>query len=206
VSQNRKKAFWWAMGALLVCSIPLAARVWLQLNGAIERPELGAVGDFIIRDESGAPLNRDQLRRSVTVVIHWPNSCVGNLNCESARSMVNQVQGWVGKSLKPKWTEENNPLNLVIVGDGASSLSRADGWRVFPEPAEPGTIIPSSARTSEPWVIIIDNNLLFAAQENLNGEVNFKALERTLSKTAFDQYLGNYLSSRTFMGPKRRQN
>jgi hypothetical protein len=206
MNRNRKRATWWAFGALVVCAIPLGARVWLESHGAIERPELGAVGEFIIRDESGAPLNHDQLRRSVTVVLHWPKSCLEAGNCDAARNTVNQVQSWVSQSLKPKWTEENNPLNLVIVGEGAMSLPRADGWRVFPGQVEPGTIIPSTSDTSKPWVLIIDNNLLFAAQENLAGTVNFEALERVLSKTAFDQYLGNYLSSRTFMGPKRRQN
>ena len=51
-----------------------------------------------------------------------------------------------------------------------------------------------------------DGKEQFAAREDLDKELDFKHLERVLSKTAFDQYLGNYLANRTFMGPKRKQN
>lgn len=206
MTKNRKRALLWALVALVVSSVPLGARLWLERHGAIERADLGAVGEFIIRDESGVALNRDQLRRSVTVVIYWPKNCQDSQSCAAALDSVKQLREWVTLSLQPRWTEEKNPLNLFVVGEAARALEKTDGWRVFPEVIEPGSIIPTNSDTAKPQVVVIDNNLLFAASENLDQTLNFKMLERVLSKTAFDQYLGNYLSGRTFMGPKRHQN
>jgi hypothetical protein len=206
MTKNRKRATLWALGALLVCSIPLAARVWLDQNGALEREDLGAVGEFILRDERDAALNRDQLRRSVSIVIFWPGSCGEQQNCSSARGNVAKLERWVNESLKPKWTEEKNPLNLLVVGEGSSTIPKMADWRVFPGVVDPGSVIPLALDLAKPHVVVIDNNLLFSAAEPLAEELNFARLERVLSKTAFDQYLGNYLSGRTFMGPRRHQN
>lgn len=206
MSDNRKRALRWALGAFVVCLVPLGARVWLEQNGAVERADLGAVGEFILRDDSGSALNRDQLRRSVTIVIYWPKKCEDPQSCHGARDAVKKVQNWVADSLQPRWTEEKNPLNLFVAGESAVELPRLPSWRIFPGVVDPGTIIPGRLDTSKPHVVVIDNNLLFAASEDLEQGVNFEKLERVLSKTAFDQYLGNYLSGRTFMGPKRHQN
>ena len=206
MTKNGKRASLWALGALLVCLIPLATRVWLDQNGALERADLGAVGEFILRDETGSALNRDQLRRSVSIVIFWPGACSDSQSCLGARGNVTRVKDWVLQSLRPRWTEENNPLNLLIVGEGSQTLPRMDGWRVFPGTVDPGTVVPVGMDLSKPQIAVIDNNLLFSAREELAEDLNFKKLERVLSKTAFDQYLGNYLSGRTFMGPKRHQN
>jgi hypothetical protein len=178
----------------------------LERNGAIDRADLGAVGEFIVRDEGAIPLNREELRRSITVLLYWPKSCVASDSCKIARERVNQLQNWVNESLKPRWSEENNPLKLVVIGEGALDVPRAEGWRFFSEAPQPGSIVPQAMDMSKPWAVVIDNNLLFAALEDLSQPIDFQRLERVLSKTTFDQYLGNYLSRRTFMGPKRHQN
>jgi hypothetical protein len=68
------------------------------------------------------------------------------------------------------------------------------------------TLLPATATLDQPWLVVVDNVLQFSALESLNGELDFARLGRVISKTSFDQYLGNYLSRRTFMGPKRTQN
>lgn len=206
MNQKHKRGLKWALVALVICSIPLAGRLWLESNGALERPDLGAIGEFVMRDQADMPLIRDQLRRSVTVILHWPASCVEPNSCETARKTAKTVGQWVDSSLKPKWTEENNPLILAVVGEGAASLEGLNGWRVFAtQPAE-ATILPAGTDMTKPWLVVVNNELLFSAREDLNQDIDFQMLERVLSKTAFDQYLGNYLSRRTFMGPKRHQN
>ena len=123
--------------------------------------------------------------------------------CKSLRTVGRQ---WVNDSLKPKWTEEKNPLVLAVVGEGASDLKGFDGWRQFSLKPDDGALLPAKTDLDRPWLVVVDNTLQFAAREDLNKELDFKHLERVLSKTAFDQYLGNYLANRTFMGPKRKQN
>lgn len=206
MKENQKRALKWALSALIICLIPLLARIWLERNGAIERPELGAVGDFVLRDEAGIPMTKDHLRRSITVILHWPSVCQNETSCAAARKTASEVRSWVDRELRPRWTEENNPLVLIIAGDGASGLTGFQGWRVFNRRPEEGTILPSGTDLTKPWLVVVDNSLIFAAREDLNNAVDFVMLERVLSKTAFDQYLGNYLARRTFMGPKRQQN
>jgi len=201
-----KRALTWAGLALMVCLVPLAARVWLHFNGAVESVTLGVVGEFVMRDEGGRPLTRDQLRRSVTIVVNWPSQCVGPEQCLLAKEQLPKIMTWVRESLEPKWTEEKNPLNLLVVGEGAASVSADGRWRRFPEIAQSGSILPASADVDRPTLVLVDNILQFAAMEPLDGELDFTRLSRVISKTAFDQYLGNYLARRTFMGPKRTQN
>jgi hypothetical protein len=62
------------------------------------------------------------------------------------------------------------------------------------------------ADLDQPWLVVVDNVLQFSALESLNSDLDLERLGRVISKTSFDQYLGNYLSRRTFMGPKRTQN
>lgn len=201
-----KRALIWAGLALLVCMAPLAARVWLHFNGAVEPVALGVVGEFVIRDEGGRALTRDQLRRSVSIVVNWPSQCAGVDRCLLAKDQLPKLMTWVRDSLEPKWTEEKNPLNLLVVGEGAGRVSVDGRWRRFPEAAQAGTILPSSAEIDRPTLVLVDNILQFAAMETLDSELDFTRLGRVISKTAFDQYLGNYLARRTFMGPKRTQN
>jgi hypothetical protein len=123
-----------------------------------------------------------------------------------AKEQLPKIMTWVRESLEPKWTEEKNPLNLLVVGSGASSVTVDRRWRRFPETAQLGTVLPLSADVDRPTLVLVDNILQFAAMEPLDGELDFTRLGRVISKTAFDQYLGNYLARRTFMGPKRTQN
>ncbi len=206
MNQNHKRALKWTVGALIVCLIPLFGRIWLDRNGALERPDLGYVGDFVLRDQADVPLAKDQLRRSITVILHWPAECADQNACENARKTAFLLRQWVDSQLKPKWTEENNPLVLVVVGDGAAGLPEFKDWRIFAVKPDEATLLPAGTDMTKPWLVVADNALLFAAREDLNQSVDFPMLERILSKTAFDQYLGNYLSRRTFMGPKRHQN
>ena len=203
---RRQKALFWALLALIIGLVPLVARLWLERNGAIEQPGLGVVGEFVFRDELDGVLTRDQLRRSTTVVIHWPSACRGANQCVLARQNLEQLRAWVEGSLVPKWSEENNPLLLVIVGDGASDLSSFKGWKRFNEKVDGGTILPVGSDINKPWLTVVDNVLQFAALQNLESSVDIVRLERVISKSSFDQYLGNYLSRRTFMGPRRTHN
>ena len=203
---RRKRALLWSAGVLVVCSIPVWGRIWLEQNGALERPDLGVVGEFVVRDQFDVPLTRDQMRRSISIIVYWPESCAPMSQCESARKSVGFVRKWVDDSLKPKWTEERNPLILGAVGEAAAALPELADWRRFRIKPDAGTLLPHGADLNKPWLVVIDHALQFAALEELERPVSFSHLERVLSKTAFDQYLGNYLSSRTFMGPKRRQN
>lgn len=204
-SKRHQKALRWAALALVLCTLPLAARVWLDRNGAIEQSELGVVGDFVVRDEFDHPLTKDQLRRALTLVIYWPKDCVTPETCREARTRVEALQAWVQSSLEPKWTEEKNHLHLLVLGEGALGIDAGGRWRRFPETIDAQALLPASASLNQPWCVVIDNVLQFAALENLNTDLNFRRLGRVISKTSFDQYLGNYLSRRTFMGPKRTQ-
>ena len=201
-----KRALLWASGALILCLVPLFGRIWLERHGALERPELGVVGQFVLRDQLDIPLTRDQMRRSVTVIMYWPAACSPTNSCENSRKTANLVHEWVNKSLKSKWSEDNNTLILAVVGDGADSLSEFGDWRKFAGKPADGTILPAATDLERAWLVVVDNSLQFSAREDLEASVDFEKLERVLSKTAFDQYLGNYLSKRTFMGPRRTQN
>lgn len=203
---RHRKALMWAVLALLLGSLPVAGRVWLQKHGALEQPDLGVVGEFVIRDEADQALTRDQLRRALTLIVYWPKSCISAADCQDAKRRVMDLQSWVGSTLEPGWTEEKNPLHLIIIGEGAGDLDSVGRWRRFPELVEANTLLPSSAELHRPWLVVVDNVLQFSALESLDGDLNFEKLGRVISKTAFDQYLGNYLSRRTFMGPKRTQN
>jgi len=203
---RRRKALLWAVLALALGSVPLAARVWLEKNGAMEQPSLGVLGEFVIRDDNDRPLTRDQLRRALTLILYWPKNCISAPSCQEARKRVEELRSWVEAALEPGWTEEKNQLHLIVVGEGALDLTASGRWRRFPESIEANTLLPSNAALDQPWLIVVDNILQFSALESLDKDLDFDRLGRVISKTSFDQYLGNYLSRRTFMGPKRTQN
>lgn len=203
---RRRKALLWALLALALGSVPLVARVWLEKNGAMEQPSLGVLGEFVIRDDNDRPLTRDQLRRALTLILYWPKNCISTPSCQEAKKRVEELRTWVDEALEPGWTVEKNQLHLIVVGEGALDLEASGRWRRFPGSVDANTLLPSTAALDQPWLVVVDNILQFSALESLNGDLDFDRLGRVISKTSFDQYLGNYLSRRTFMGPKRTQN
>jgi hypothetical protein len=203
---RRRKALIWALLALVLGSVPLAARVWLEKNGAMEQPALGVLGEFVIRDDNDRPLTRDQLRRALTLILYWPKNCISAPSCQAAKKRVEALRSWVDATLEPGWAEEKNQLHLIVLGEGALDVEAYGRWRRFPESIEANTLLPSMADLDQPWLVVVDNVLQFSALESLNSDLDLERLGRVISKTSFDQYLGNYLSRRTFMGPKRTQN
>jgi len=204
---RHRKALRWAGLALVLCLVPLAARVWFEKNGALEQPDLGVVGEFVMRDENERPLTRDQLRRALTLIVYWPKECGGSSDeCGEARQRFEVLSSWVQETLEPGWTEEKNPLHLIIIGEEALDLKAPQRWRRFSGVVDENTLLPPGVSMNEPWLVVVDNVLQFAALESFNKDLNFQRIARVISKTSFDQYLGNYLSRRTFMGPKRTQN
>jgi hypothetical protein len=203
---RQRRALKWSALALTLGFMTLLGRIWLDRHGAVERPELGVVGEFILRDHVDQPLTRDQLRRSLTVIIYWPPACSDANLCAEARTNINAVNGWIEHTLTAKWGEDHNPLMKLAVGSGAKTLSLKADWRRFESPQSEVGLLPVGSDLTKPWLVVVDNNLQFAFREDFNQVLDLSHLERVLSKTAFDQYLGNYLSKRTFMGPKRTQN
>jgi hypothetical protein len=191
-----------------MCSLVLGAsllvgRIWLEYHGAMENPALGVIGEFLIRDTNDQPLSREQLRRAVTVMFYWPAECGDQNACTEARKNADLTRTWVEDKLTTDRGEDKNPLHLLVIGEASDQIFVNEKWRVFKSKPELGALLPQTADLKQPMVLVVDNMLQFALMEPLNQPVSHQRLDRVLSKTTFDQYLGNYLAKRTFMGPRR---
>jgi hypothetical protein len=160
---------------------------------------LGQVLPFVFYDDKGLPLTRELLYKGVTLILYTPSPCDAQ-TCPVAARQVTMISDWVSKNLSIEHAEEKNPLNLLTAG--GSSIAPA-GWRKMVGAIDPGTLIPLSCSADRSWFVVIDPWLNFAGAWSLDESMDQATLERVLSKTTFEQYLGNYLSRRTFMGPRK---
>ncbi|MCX6125585.1 MAG: hypothetical protein NTV34_12700 [Proteobacteria bacterium] len=197
---RHRRAILWTFGVLVALGAPIAYLMSLNLKaGKIARPSLGEVGTFIYRDVTGEAVTRDSLYKGLTFVINLPKRCSLKL-CpnESANAML--ASKWVSDNLTIPYTEEKNPLNLMVTG-GSSVI--VPGWRVIPENLNVGTLVPIGYDPEQSWLAVIDPWLDFAGAWNLSVPLDQTSMERVLSRASFEQYLGNYLAKRTFMGPRK---
>lgn len=198
---RHRRALLWTFGFAAVLAGPLAFRIWLQTDaGNVAVPHLGDVESLVYHDVAGEAITRDVLRRGVTIVVHIPKSCQGNA-CDLARQQAETTKAWIKDHLTINYTEEKNPLFLLATGGGW--LPKEPTWRTINEVVLEGSLLPRGYSNDQTWLVVIDPWLVFAGAWDLSQPIDHKRLERVLSRTTFEQYIGNYLARRTFMGPKR---
>ena len=200
MSIRHRRAMLWTAGVLIVLGAPITYLISLNLKaGNVARPSLGEVGTFIYRDVTGKTVTRDSLYKGLTFVINLPRRCSTEL-CPNESTNAILASKWVADNLTIGYTEEKNPLNLLVTG-GSSVL--VPGWRVIPEALDVGTLVPSGYAPEQSWLAVVDPWLDFAGAWDLSVPLDQSSMERVLSRASFEQYLGNYLAKRTFMGPRK---
>lgn len=198
---RQRRAIYWTLGVAAILAGPLAFRIWLQSQaGAVAVPRLGDVESFVYHDTKGEAVTREHLRRAVTIVMHIPAQC-SDAKCDLARTQAQTTQTWIKDHLTMTYTEEKNPLILLSTGGGYQPGDPS--WRSIDEDIVEGALLPRGYPNNHAWLAVIDPWLLFAGAWDLTQPIDHKQLERVLSRTTFEQYMGNYLARRTFMGPKR---
>lgn len=202
MQSRHRRAMFWTLGIAAVLAGPLAYRIWLQADAeTVAMPNLGDVQPFVYHDTRGQSLTRETLRRGVTVVIHIPKNCP-EAECGLARAQARTTETWIKTHLTIRHAEEKNPLFLLSTGGGFNPADR-DAWQVIDEDISDGTLLPSGHARTQAWLVVIDPWLSFGGAWDLTKPIDQRRLERVLSRTTFEQYMGNYLARRTFMGPKR---
>lgn len=201
MQSRQRRALFWTLGVAAILAGPIGFRIWLQTQaGAVALPHLGEVQPFVYHDIKGEALTREHLRRGVTIVMHIPAQC-SDAACDLARAQAEATEVWIKNHLTMTYTEEKNPLFLLSTGGGYRS--RDPSWRVVSEDITDGTLLPQGYARNHAWLVVIDPGLVFAGAWDLTQSIDRKQLERVLSRTTFEQFMGNYLARRTFMGPKR---
>jgi hypothetical protein len=182
--------------------LPISYRVWLEYGSEYSKLDsgLGTVQPFVLRDTKDIPLTKETLARSVSVVLNIPAS-MNPEHTEIIKNNVTFISKWISENLILSNPEEKNPLNLLVIGDDFGLTT--PNWRKFNAKVESGSLIPEKYSPDDPLLVLIDPNLEFAGTWSLSKEQPNNTLEKVFSRTIFEQYLGNYLSRRTFMGPKR---
>ena len=200
MDQRHRRALLWTLGIFVLLAVPITFRAILELRtkGASSN-DLGSLGVFVYRDTQGRGITREYLYKSVTMVINIAPSCT-QVTCPMEFSQIEAVRKWTEANLKIGYTEEKNPLHLFFAGDPSFLLP---GWRTIVDPLVEGELIPNGYSSTQSLLIVVDPWLEFANVWDLSKELDLALLERFLSKTTFEQYLGNYLGRRTFMGPKK---
>ena len=203
MSNRHRRALRWMLAVAAVLVGPVSYRIYLQSKaGDVASPKLGDVGEFVYHDTAGSPWTIPVLRRSVTLVLHIPKNCRID-SCGLTWSQAASTMTWVQSHLTIKHAEEKNPLNLLVTG-GNESFVPQEGWAVIRETIDPGTLVPTKFDIQKPWLVAIDPDLNFAGGWSLAEPLPQETIERVLSRTTFDQYMGNYLARRTFMGPRKK--
>lgn len=201
MDKRRKRALLWTLAILTLVSGPLLFQAWLISDaGKVAIPNLGHVEPFVLRDVEDQPITKEILYQAVVIVVNIPQSCAGS-SCPLAQAQAKEISLWIQDQLKIGYTEEKNPLHLISTGGGFTPPTT--GWRIVSAPAPAGGLIPESYDPNTPWLVVIDPWLVFAGAWDLTKPIDRKTLQRVLSRTTFEQYLGNYLARRTFMGPRR---
>lgn len=196
---RRNRSLAWTIGVFAVLAGPISFRIWLDTEaGRVAAPRLGTVEPFVYRDTEDKPLTKDGLVQGVVVVVNIPSTCD---SCDVALRQASETAAWIHANLVIGYTEEKNPLHLLSTGGGY--VPQEPGWRTIKELPRAGELIPEGYDPTKPWLVVIDPWMVFAGAWDLSQPIDQKNLERVLSRTTFEQYLGNYLARRTFMGPRR---
>lgn len=202
MTHRHRRALFWTLGIAVFFAGPIAFRIWLQSDAAaVAIPDLGDVGTFVYHDSAGEPITREVLRRGVTIVVHIPKSCDDN-TCSLALEQARATEKWIKDQLSSGYTEEKNPLFLISSGGGFQP-TEGSKWHTINEVVTEGSLLPMEHASDRAWLVVVDPWLVFAGAWDLTKPIDHKRLERVLSRTTFEQYMGNYLARRTFMGPKR---
>ncbi|MCX6118073.1 MAG: hypothetical protein NT027_11065 [Proteobacteria bacterium] len=201
---KQKRAFIWAAAVGIFFVVPIGYRAWLEFGSvsSLANYNLGEVVPFVYRDRQNDPVTMDHVERAVTIVIHVPDQ-LDPKGSNIVDGNVSLIVDWVKKNLTVRYSEEKNPLNLFKTGPGKHLDHVLSEWRFIDETILDQTLIPSGYDLSKPWLVVIDGNRLFTGAWSLESPINVRLVQSALSRTTFEQYLGNYLARRTFMGPRR---
>lgn len=189
------------VGSCLLCLV-----VFLIAISKREVPyeiESTPIASFLLKDERGRYWTNKDLQGALTVLWVVPKTCQEFCG----QDMVEKVQSLVGETLRTQSSGgEKNPVNLIVIEEVERGLSYPSQWaKVKLSVADEPFLKAFSGGINRAFLVLVDDKVQAKAVVELSPEADEKAVATLLAKHTTHQFLNNYLSRRTFMGPKRNQ-
>lgn len=192
------------------CSIPIIFRIWVEQKHSESQKlkVLDNLGQFYFEDVKGNAFTQVDLHNTVNFVI--VSQCQGS--CTLIQSALFGVDKWVQSNFT--YSGQSNPLHTTsILSASKEILSRTpDRWRRIQingdtDQSEIQKFIPKPLTDefsqSESFIVLITGKLEIVKIMDLK-DFDAERISSVLSRLSFNTYLDQYLSERTFMGPKRK--
>lgn len=191
----------------IIAMIPVAFLYYVSVNfSASQNIRDLAAPDFLMTDASGGYFTNQSLIGKVTYMTYIPQSCT---DCEKYIATTSEVHNWSKKSLKKleHFEESDVHLTRVLVSSHPDAKKEFSSWEQVNESENSNIdmkhLIESCGATNlQPFTIIFDRSARIRAcvdQQNFEAE----KMKRLLSKITFNTSMDEYLSERTFFGPRK---
>ncbi|MFK7825352.1 MAG: hypothetical protein AB8G05_14450 [Oligoflexales bacterium] len=159
------------------------------------------VRPFYLQTSENMGFSLSDLRNKVTLLALIPAKC---LTQQEINEALYRSQKWANEQLG---SNKSKPFQLVALTEGQIEVPhqwtqiKVEDGQVFQKKLDPfleGEFLPQ-----ELSLVFIDQNAVVTGVFSYSGIEDWKEIEALWSKLVFNHYLSDYLSKRTFFGPKR---
>lgn len=185
----------------LILLIPIISVIYLKQKSSSNKSEMTyPVKPFFLQGERGS-LTLHDLRGKISLVALIPKKT--SPSDKDLSKILHQIEAWAKSQFKNS-TQKSPPYQLITISEETASSS--SNWIPFILGSkfreEVNAFLGHTDLLTETFFLLID--------ENANVRTKFAAEEKTWdhtkstwSKLIFNLYLQDYLSKRTFFGPKK---
>lgn len=161
------------------------------------------VKPFYLQATDNSSISLSDLRSKVTLLAVIPSKCLSPDQLDEA---LQRSQKWAKEQLGNK---SKKPFQLIAMYQDNIDVSldwlqvHLEGEQVFRREIEP--FFENVSSVQELNLVFIDQNAVVKGVFPYSGIEDWKEIEGLWSRLIFNHYLTDYLSKRTFFGPKREQ-
>lgn len=185
-------------------SVPLVFIVWIktQYKSDIGEQSAGETGAFYLETRKGESFTNINLRNQVTLMAIAPSGC---LDCTI--ETFDKARLWAEEHLSYEGIKKV-PYQLVLLGE--ARVNPGSEWIRLKVTNTQGVAFEEEIRpflgdaewtNKLTWVLINEKAELTGVFPN--SDSSWSSVTRLWSKVTFNHYLSDYLSKRTFFGPKK---
>lgn len=202
----RKRALRTTFICALLCAIPLSFLYYVSTNyGSPEHSQNIETPPFLMNQKNGGFFTNQSLLGNVTLVLYFPEDCD---QCQEFLGKVSNVFNWTKKNLKTLEHFEESDLEFqrVLVSSNPNAQLVLNEWILVEESQQVKEDLEKIFAATESK--LVPAVIMFGRFGKIKGFVPLQEfipqnVKRLLSKINFNSAMDEYLSERTFFGPKK---
>lgn len=204
---KHKKAIKITLIAALICIIPFYFLYYVSSNyGGSEHTKDLESPSFLMPEQNGGYFTNHSLIGKVTLLVYLPSNCA---DCQGFLEGVIETYNWSKEALKKlEYFEESDvELQRALINDSPAIQTTLEGWLELSESSEAKKDLLAISNICQ--IPFEASAIIFDRAGRIKACVPYKSfkfsdIKRILSKVMFNSSMDEYLSERTFFGPRKK--